>query len=188
MDIDIDQIKIEVDWPILARLKDDLYPYEGYDHLRYTARALCMNEQGLFAFLHIMGEDLFGPRDHFETCGGGKEEGEMLDETLLREVKEELGYEASDLTLIGSILDTYNLIHRITFSTFFFCRVNSKEKKAMHRTEEENILIKEVLWLDPLEALRRLENDAQSRVDILVQRRDAIAFRYFLENHTDLFK
>ena len=99
MDFDLADLDIEVDWPIIGRIKDDLYPYEGYDHLRYTARALCLNEKGFFGFLHIKGEDYFGPRDHLETCGGGLEEGETLDQTLIREVREELGYEAKDIPL-----------------------------------------------------------------------------------------
>ena len=73
MDIDLDAIVIKTSLPIIARIKDDLYPYEGYDHIRQTARALCENEKGEFGFLHILGEDYFGIRDHLEACGGGIE-------------------------------------------------------------------------------------------------------------------
>ena len=58
----------------------------------------------------------------------------------------------------------------------------------MNRTEEEQILISEVLWLDPLEALEILEHRATSKVDRLVMRRDAMALRYYLKNYTDLLK
>lgn len=189
MDIDLNQIKVETDWPLIARMNDDIYPYnDGFDHLRYTARAFCENEKGLFGFLHIVGEDYFGKRDHLETIGGGIEENEDFQTALIREVKEEAGLEARDIKIVGSILDSYNLIRRITFSTFFHCLVDTREKEEMHRTSEEEILISEIVWLDPLEALYRLENIAEHDVDKLVQRRDAAALRYYLENFTDLIK
>ena len=51
----------------------------------------------------------------------------------------------------------------------------------MHRTEEEQILIQEIVCLDPLAALDRLEHHAVHDVDKLVQRRDALALRYYLK-------
>ena len=180
MDIDIDTIEIKLNWPIIGRLKDDLYPYKGYDHIRYTARGLIENSKGQFVFLHIVGEDLFGERDHLETCGGGLEENELLDDALIREVREELGHEIHGITLLGSIVDAYNIIGRITLSTFFHAYLD-EEQEQLKRTEEEQILIKEVVCLDPLEALDRLEHQAVHKVDKLVQRRDALALRYYLE-------
>ena len=188
MDIDLDQIKIETQWPVIARIKDDLYPYEGYDHIRYTARALAENEEGKFGFLHLKGEDFFGVRDHLETCGGGIEENEGIDEALEREVMEEMGYPITSFEMIGSILDAYNLIGRITLSSFAHVKLDTSERYGTERTEAEEILIKEIVWLDPLEALDRLEHHYSSKVDLIVQRRDACALRYYLENHTDLLK
>lgn len=172
--------------PVIKQFKDDLWPYEGYDHVRYTARALARNEEGKFAFLHIVGEDFFGKRNHLETIGGGMEEGEFIDDTMVREIKEESGYEVRDMVLIGAIIDTYNLIHRITYSTFFLVDLDTTRCFETHKTEEEEILIKEIVWLDPLEALERLEREDGSRCDRIVQRRDAFALRYYLENATDL--
>ena len=180
MDIDIDKLDFQLDWPIIGRLKDEFYPYEGYDHIRYTARGLIENSRGQFVFLHIEGEDLFGMRDHLETCGGGLEENEAVDDALIREVREELGHEVHGLELIGSIVDTYNLIHRITLSTFFHGYIDDRDI-PMHRTEEEEILIKEIVCLDPLAALDRLEHQAVHAVDKLVQRRDALALRCYLK-------
>ena len=173
MDIDLNQIKIETDLPVIARIKDDLYPYEGYDHIRYTARALAENEEGKFGFLHIEGEDFFGMRDHLETCGGGIEENEGICEALEREIGEEMGYGIREMQVIGCILDAYNLIGRITLSSF---------------AHEEEILIREIVWLDPTEALKKLKNDHHSKVDLIVQRRDAMALEYYLKNYTDLIK
>ena len=180
--IDLEQFEIDVDWPIIARINDDLFPYEGYDHIRYTARALVENQDGEFGFLHLVGEDYFGVRDHLETCGGGIEEGENLVDTINREIEEEMGLKIKHMKLLGSILDAYNLINRITLSTFFYCLVDSNSYTATHRTEEESILIKEIVWLKPEEALDRLKNNAKSNVDKIVQRRDYQALKYYLDN------
>ena len=182
MDIDLDRIKIQTDLPLIARIKDDLYPYEGYDHIRQTARALAENEKGEFGFLHIVGEDYFGIRDHLETCGGGIEEEESILDALCREIEEEMGYTVKAYEPVGCILDAYNLIGRITLSSFLHVIVDTGTKKQMHRTEAEEILIKEVVWLDPLEALQRLESKQGSKVDKIVQRRDAAALRYYLKS------
>ncbi|MBQ1534683.1 MAG: hypothetical protein IIZ64_07725, partial [Erysipelotrichaceae bacterium] len=84
--------------------------------------------------------------------------------------------------LLGTILDTYNLIRRITCSIFFHCRVDTTEPEETDRTEEEQILFKEVLWMEPEEALNRLENDVRCDIGKLVQQRDALALRYYLEH------
>ena len=166
---------------VIGKLTDDQYEYEGYDHVRYTARGLIENEEGKFGFLHIVGEDFFGVRDHLETCGGGIEEGETFFDTIKREIKEELGYDTLSCEYLGIITDTYNIIRRITVSSFFHCMVDTSEHKT-HRTEEEEILIREVVWLTADEALDWLENRAEHKVDKLVQRRDAMALRYYLDN------
>ena len=177
----IDKLDIKVDWPIIGRLYDGEYPFEGYDHIRYTARAIMEKEDGKLGFLHIKGEDLIGPRDHLETVGGGLEEGEYLDDAIRREIREETGLECQSVELLGSIYDAYNLIKRITFSTFFFCKVDTSKYSQTHRTEEEEILISEIVWLEPDEALEWLENRHEHKVDRLVQQRDALALRYYLE-------
>ncbi len=180
VDIDLKKIKIETSWPLIARIEDDLFPYNGYDHVRQTARALAQNEKGEFGFLHIVGEDYFGIRDHLETCGGGIEGNEGIYEALEREIGEEMGYRMKKLEMLGSILDAYNLIGRITLSHFAHVLLDTSEKRPLHRTEAEEILIKEIVWLDPLVALDRLRHSYSSNVDLIVQRRDAVALEYYL--------
>ncbi|MBQ6479246.1 MAG: NUDIX hydrolase [Erysipelotrichaceae bacterium] len=169
----------------IGRLEDDIWPKEGYDHIRYTARALVENREGKFGFLHIVGEDFFGVRDHLESCGGGIEQGEYADQALQREVLEELGYRVESYELLGTIIDTYNALKRITCSIFFHCRVDTAKQEDTNRTKAEQILFQEVLWLEPQEALDRLENDVRCDIGRLVQRRDAMALRYYLEHRDE---
>ena len=46
---------------------------------------------------------------------------------------------------------------------------------------EEEILISEVVWLDQNQALDRLANIHENKVDRLVQQRDLMALKYYLE-------
>ena len=41
----IDRLNIKTDWPLIGRLYDEEYPYNGYDHIRYTARAILENRE-----------------------------------------------------------------------------------------------------------------------------------------------
>ena len=177
----LDRLQIKVQWPIIARFHDEYFPFSGFDHIRMTARALAVNEDGDYLFLHIKGEDFFGKRDHLETVGGGIEENEPVDEAMRREIREELGYECRNMGIIGSIYDAYNLIGRITFSTFFYVQLDTQNRKPLQRTEEEKLLISEVVALKEDEALKWLAG-GKSPVDKLVQRRDLAALKYFIEN------
>ena len=104
------------------------------------------------------------------------------EEEVEGEIDEEMGLVMEDYEIVGCILDAYNLIHRITLSSFLHVKLDTSKRNTMHRTQEEQILINEIVWLDPLEALDRLEHDVHSNVDRIVQRRDAAALRYYLSN------
>ena len=66
-------------------------------------------------------------------------------------------------------------------STFVHVKLDTSNKKKMHRTEAEEILIKEIVWLDPKDALKRLKVYT-SKVDEIVQRRDEAALIYYLRS------
>ena len=118
----------------------------------------------------------------WENPGGGLKHYETANDGIKREVMEELGLEVQSCEYVGTIIDSYNLIKRITVSSFFHCLVDSSALQETHRTEEEQILIKEIVWLTPEEALDWLDNRCEHKVDKLVQRRDAMALRYYLDN------
>ena len=60
------------------------------------------------------------------------EEGESLFDTIKREVMEELGLEVQSCEYVGTIIDSYNLIKRITVSSFFHCLVDSSALQETH--------------------------------------------------------
>lgn len=66
----------------IADLKDNEYPNNGFTHTRNTVRALVFNDKNEICMLHIVGEDFFGKRNHFESPGGGVEANENYHEAL----------------------------------------------------------------------------------------------------------
>ena len=76
---------------------------------------------GHFAVHHIVRNDLFGHYDYFETPGGGIDQGENPEQAVVRECREELGYEVRILAEIGYVDDFYNLIGRENHQHYFLC-------------------------------------------------------------------
>lgn len=165
---------------LIAHYEDSFWENQPLDHIRFAARVFVRNDLGQYAFLHIIGEDLLGKRNHLESCGGGVEDNETFLDAAIREVKEEIGVKAKNYREIGAIIDRLNPIHRLTCSVFFYADVDEINRNT-ERTEEEKILIDDVVWLYPEELIRRLAQ-ANSLVDAYVHRRDLRAFIYFLEN------
>lgn len=161
---------------LIADLKDNEYPKNGFTHTRNTVRALVFNDKNEICMLHIVGEDFFGKRNHFETPGGGVEENESYHEALKRELIEEIGFRCEIVSELGMIISRYNLIERINVSRFYIAKILDKEK--LHRTDEEKVLIDSVVfktvdaWLETLEK-------ADNPVDRLVHEREIIALRHF---------
>lgn len=158
---------------ILGVFSDDQYPPSSITHTRFTARAI-VEHQGKFAFLPIRGEDDFGIRDHIETIGGGIEAGESAQETIIRECREEAGLGVEIKDFLGVIIDAYHLIGRQTVSYFFLVSVTG-EHKSYQRTEMEQSLMDEVLWLSKEESIEWLDREV-SKIGRLIQRRDKAAF------------
>jgi 8-oxo-dGTP pyrophosphatase MutT (NUDIX family) len=131
--------------PFSLTLKDDQFPFTGVSHVRRIARALLENEQGLFAFLHILTDDKFGHRDYLETPGGGIDVGETPQDAAIREIEEECGLKSKVVMLIGEVNDAYNLIQRSNHQFYFYAKVIGQGQK--HWTPQEHSLIHQLHWL-----------------------------------------
>lgn len=164
---------------LIAAYEDPSWENLPIEVLRFTSRVFLKNKEGLYAFLKIVGEDALGQRDHLETCGGGVEADESFLEAAQREVMEELGLLAENYREIGAIIDRLNPLQRMTCSVFFSADALDGQN-GLNRTEEEKILIENVLWLTPEEALKQL-SVAYSPIDAFVHRRDLTAFLTLLE-------
>lgn len=136
---------------IIANLKDNEYPYRGIDESRDVVRVMLMNEEGKFLFHHLLGDDIFGYRDYFETPGGGVEKGETLEEAIKRECIEETGYNIDIISPIGEVIDYYNLIHRKNLNHYFLAKTIG-EKEPVHFVSKGDYWIHETVALTLEEA------------------------------------
>ena len=116
-------------------LEDKEWELEYINHDRNIARAIVVDEDGLFHFVCVVRDDDFGNATLIETAGGGVEDGEDLHTAILRELTEELGVQAEIICKIGVVSDYYNLIHRHNINHYFLCRALSFGEK--HLTEDE---------------------------------------------------
>jgi 8-oxo-dGTP diphosphatase len=168
---------------LLGYFDDHRYPPHPIEEIRFTSRIFLRNAQNQIAFLAIEGDDFFGKRHHLETPGGGVEADETFLEAAHRELMEELGATARDVGLLGCVIDRYHLIHRMTISVYFEATLEQLYPTTQ-RTEEETVLIADVVWLTETEALERLSHH-ESAVDELIHRRELCALKALLKRHEE---
>ena len=141
------------------------------DHDRSIARAIAFDDSGYFYFVRAERDDDFGRATLIETSGGGVEDGESLNEAILRELKEELGVSAEIICKIGVVSDYYNLIHRHNINNYFLCRVLSFGESSLTK-DEANCFHLSTLKLTFDEAVREYELRSSTRLGRLIARRE----------------
>ena len=151
-------------------LKDDQYPFQGVDHTREVIRAIFLDEDNNVCLEYLKDDDGFGPRDYYETPGGGAKPNETHEETLFRELKEEVGYESEVISFLGEIDDYYNLIKRKNHN--FYYLVRRTKKVEQHLEEDEQIRINKIIWVPIDEAIRLYEGMQNVLVGRLVKQRE----------------
>lgn len=154
---------------MIAELYDHEYDFNGFSKIRNTARAILINDAGELGYIYIKGEDDFGERNHYESCGGKIELGEDAITAVKREVLEESGYECDVLDYLGMSINRYNLISMISISRYYVCRVTNK--KNPHRTDVESLLMHDIEFKS-IESWLKILSEGENRVDRLVHQRE----------------
>lgn len=155
---------------IVASLKDDQYPFRGISHVREIVRCVLLDENDNVCLEYILDDDGFGPRDYYETPGGGIKSGEDHIKALEREIEEEVGYHIEVLCELGEVKDYYNLIKRRNHNYFYLAR--RKGKCEQHLEPDEKIRINKIIWVPIDEAIVLYEGMQNVLVGRIVKQRE----------------
>lgn len=161
---------------LLLEFQDTEWPFDGLDHERLIARAIVVDEAGMFYFARLRRDDDFGRAELIETSGGGVEPGEALEEAIRRELREELGAEVEILCKLGLVRDCYNLIRRRNLNHYFLCRLRALGERALTEEERERYHLS-TLRLGYAEALAEYERCRASRLGRLIAQRELPVLR-----------
>lgn len=147
---ELDWHNYEEDWPVLQR---------------YAVRGIIRDEKGRYALVQSKkyGECKFP--------GGGMEDGETREETLIREVEEETGMQVrpDSIRYFGETLERkrgYREEQTVfeQHSYYYFCQVDADHMGSQHLTEDEEELGYTLVWLsmeEALEQMRKVEAQVQ---------------------------
>ncbi len=155
---------------ILKVLHDDQYPKAREWKERKIARAIVINEDGLFAVHKISRDDMFGNYQYYETPGGGVDEGETPEMAAIRECEEELGYKIEIIDEIGIIKDEYSLLGRKNINYYFLAK--EIEKTHKHFVSDGDSLIEETLYLPIGNIISLYESTSDKEIPLLLKRRE----------------
>ncbi len=154
----------------VLKFKDDQYMFTGVTHTREIVRAVLIDENNNVCLEKILDDDGFGPRDYYETPGGGIKHGESHNDALHREIAEEVGYKCEVLTHIADVHDYYNLIGRKNHNYFYLVR--RLEKVEQHLEPDEKIRIEKIIWVPIDEAIKLYEDMQNVLVGKIVKQRE----------------
>lgn len=155
---------------ILGKFKDDQYPFIGVKEVREIVRAILLDENNNICLEYILDDDAFGPRDYYETPGGGIKPHENHIEALKREIQEEVGYKIEVIDEIGEIDDYYNLIKRKNHNYYYLAKIIGKCES--HLEPDEKRRINKIIFVSIDEAISLYENMQNILVGKLVKQRE----------------
>ena len=155
---------------VIAHLKDNEFPDNGYNHTRKIVRGIVYNDNFEIALIRIHNTDIFGERDLLETPGGGVEKGETLLDGFKREIKEEIGATIDNIEEIGRVVDFYNLIYRRNNNHYYLAHIKSLGEN--HWTNYEKTLFEGVRFLNIDDAIKAYESFRDLPVNNIVKNRE----------------
>lgn len=149
---------------------DDQYMFKGISHTREIVRAILLDENDNVCLEYLLDDDGFGPRDYYETPGGGIKPNESHEQAIKREIEEEVGYKCEIISYLGEVDDYYNLINRHNHNYYYLVR--RLEKVGQHLEEDEKIRINKIIWVNIDEAIHLYETMQNVLVGRLVKQRE----------------
>jgi 8-oxo-dGTP pyrophosphatase MutT (NUDIX family) len=148
---------------ILEIFADNLKKKDQSQHRYRSSRAIIKKDQSI---LLLYSKKL----DYYMLPGGRIEEGESPKECVVREVKEETGFQVNALAETLVIKEYFD--DSTWESHFFLCEITNDQPISPSLTDEEHYLDIELKWFDGLDALDLLDtyDSAFSKASNIMQR------------------
>ena len=112
------------------------HPDDWYSNIRKTVRVALQDDAGKFGFVLYPKRPGF-EHDYVTILGGGVENGEILEDAVRREIREEIGCEVKDIQELGVIKEfAIDNTDKAAESYCYYARV-SGEKGVPHYDDQE---------------------------------------------------
>jgi len=141
---------------IRTNYEKDIFPKREYEEVvfedRVTGKGIVFNNEQKIA--------LVGTTVHYiyTLPGGGVDDGEKVEDGIIREVKEETGYDTKIVKMIGTIDDYRNRDKKHCISHCAVAKISGEqEEQVLTDSEKENGL--HVKWFTTEDALELLESE-----------------------------
>ena len=161
---------------LIAEIIDNVYkPVKKSKKVRFAVRALCFNDRGEIAIIHIKGKDNFGDKNYFELPGGGIEANETPELALVREMKEELGVKIKSIQNLGVVTYSFNLLALKTIAYCYSCTVSGSSKNKWTKVEQSQI--DEIIWVKPSALKKLLTSTKVKNVGKIIHKRELLVLK-----------
>lgn len=125
-------------------------PIKIREVVRTAVRAILRNDEGKIA---LVGET------YLVLPGGGQKAGESLEDTIRREILEEIGCEITIVDEVGKVCEERNSTGEVQESYCFAAKIAKEGEPETMQADEKCMSIR---WCTPTEALRTLDAEYES--------------------------
>lgn len=161
--------------------EDELLGITDYAKPWYAARGVVMDEKNHIGMLYT--KEL----DRYEIPGGEIDDNESVEQTFIREIKEEIGCDCEIIKELGYV-ELKLTKHNVEWISYFFLARLVGEKGIPCYTEEELTKTITIEWHTPKDAVRLVEHSkAESNSSIFLKESCLIALRECLKEPNENF-
>ena len=150
---------------------------------RTAVRTILLDNDGNIAILHKKN------KNEYKLIGGGVDEGENLEQALVRETLEESGCEINIISYLGFV-EEYRSKKNFYQKSYIYVSQVTKNTHQLHLTKKEQEEGSELCWFTPEEALKIMKESYNKLIpskysDLystkIIVTRDSTILKYYIE-------